>query len=57
MNCYRRRDINKYTYASMLKMMDTDEMANTICDIVNSICGIKISYEAMMTKLESFVEE
>ena len=52
MNCYRKREIDKRTYASVLKNMETDEMAQTICDIVHSICDIKISYETMQNKLE-----
>lgn len=57
MNCYHRRNTDCRTYASALKEMYTDEMAKTICDIVNSICDIKISYETMMTKLESYMED
>lgn len=56
MNCYRRREIGKHTYASALKEMDTDEMTKLICDIVESICEIKISYESMMMKLESYMD-
>ena len=57
MNCYRRREVDKHTYASALKKTDVDEMAQTICDIVKDISGVEINCEAVMVKLESFMEE
>lgn len=57
MNCYHRRRTDNRTYAKALKEMYTDEMAKLICDIVKDISGVEISYETMMVKLESFMED
>lgn len=55
MNCYHKREANNRTYASALKEMYSDEMAQLICDIVKDISGVEISRESMIAKLESFV--
>lgn len=57
MNCYSKREIGNRTYASMLKEMCVDEMAQAICDIVKDISGVKISCESAIMKLKSFVED
>ena len=57
MNCYHKREVNKCTYASTLKEVYTDEMAQLICDIVRDISGVEISCESMINKLESFISK
>ena len=56
MNCYRKREVNKRTYATALKEMYTDEMAQLICDIVKDISGVEINRESVIVNLEGFVE-
>lgn len=45
------------TYAQALREMNTGDMAQFISDIIEEISGVKISYEAVREKLETFTEE
>lgn len=56
MNCYRKREINQHTYASVLKEAYVDEMAEIICNIVKNVSGVEINCESVMKKLESYVK-
>lgn len=45
------------THSQALREMNTGDMAQWICDYVNEVSGVKISYETIRERLESLTEE
>ena len=45
------------TYAQALREMNTGDMAQFISDFIDDVSGVKISFETVREKLESFTED